>query len=77
MKIEQLKQLGHELIEEHMLLVPHHKTKSKRVQTYEELERCMNGKTPHFGNMKTKAEVMNAIGTLKKMIARKKFNQVK
>ena len=35
---------------------------------YVELEKRMKGKNPHFGAMKTKKELMLAIGTLKKMI---------
>lgn len=74
MKIEQLKDLGHNLIEEYMTLLKNNgSTFSKRERTYNELQQCMKGKNSHFGSMKNKNEVMFAIGTLKKMIYRKQI----
>ena len=63
MKIDQLKKLGHQLLEEYMIA-----SRSDGRSAYAELEKCMKGKNPHFHAMKTKKEVMLAIGTLKKMI---------
>jgi hypothetical protein len=72
MTIEQLKQTGHDLIEEYMTYLNHHPTKSKRVQAYEHLSEKMRGKNPHFSNMKEKNEVMLAIGSMKKLIFKMK-----
>jgi hypothetical protein len=74
MTIDKLKNEGHILLEEYLDTFPKHQ-RLRRDTAYKVLELRMKGKTPHFGQMKTKAEVMNAIGTLKKMIyERKKSN---
>ena len=63
MKIAQLKNLGHHLLEEYKML-----SGSDGRAAYAELEKRMKGKNPHFSAMKTKKELRLAIGTLKKMI---------
>lgn len=63
MKSAQLKEIGHQLLEEYKTLAGVNGT-----QAYADLEKRMKGKTPHFGNMKQKKDVMLAIGTLKKML---------
>jgi len=63
MKIYQLKNLGHRLLEEYKVM-----SGSDGKVAYAELEKRMRGKNPHFHGMKTKKELMLAIGTLKKMI---------
>ena len=71
--IQQLKQRGHDLIDEYLQLIDKNSNTHTREKVYAQMEEIMHGKTPHFGNMRTKEEIMNAIGTLKKMIARKKY----
>ncbi len=71
MKIDQLKAQGHELLEEYIDLMS---GKDRRRRAYYELQARTNGRNPHFSNMKNKDEVMLAIGTLKKMIFKKKLD---
>lgn len=68
MTIEALKQLGHDLLDEYISL---HSGKKNRENIYLVLQQRMHGKNPHFGQMKTKNDLMHAIGTLKKMLYEK------
>lgn len=72
MTIQQLKDEGHKLLEEYIQI-----NKGRflsHVKAYQDLEKVMHGKNPHFGEMKSKLDVLHAIGSLKKMIYRKKNN---
>ncbi len=68
MTILQLKQLGHDLLSEYQDLAG-----VNSELAYKELEKNMKGKPPHFHGMKSKAELQNALGTLKKMIIKLKI----
>lgn len=68
MTIAQLKQLGHELFDEYVALAKQAGIKMNGTIAYEQLGERLKGQTPHFGQMHTKAELMYAIGMLKKMM---------
>lgn len=71
--IEQLKQQGHDLIEEYVELLGKNSNQYTRAPVYDEMQKYMKNKSPHFHSMREKKEIMVAIGTLKKMIIKKKI----
>jgi hypothetical protein len=66
--MEKLKEEGHRLLDEYKLI-----TRTNSIKAYAELERRLKGKTPHFGQMRNREEVVLAIGMLKKMIVKEKY----
>lgn len=68
--LHHLKDAGHKLLEEYKELA-----RVGSARAYKDLETRLRGKTPHFGQMHSKQEIVLACGMLKKMIASLKYKK--
>lgn len=72
--IKILKQIGHELLEEYILLDMRRQGKEARNHAYEKLEKKLGeNKSGHFSMMTTEDEVRRANSQLKKLIKRRRY----
>ncbi len=68
--LQHLKDEGHRLLDEYREIA-----RVGHRRSYMDLEAKLNGRTPHFGQMKDKQSILLACGALKKMIASKAYEK--
>ncbi len=69
--LSELKNIGHNLLEEYILLDYSHRSHQQRIQyAYKKLS-IKTGKNPHFSSMVNRAQVLKAIDALQHMVQKR------